>query len=174
LSYRKRNQQEDNGWPASQTPPPTTLDVLTEIISDHTGRRPQAMPPAPTDAARWWIDMQEKPAPHEAPHRHPVAASNGRDEKPKYRWITPYTDRLRDNLRIFLTLTHEQHRLIIAAREDDIYWRGDDVEHRNKYLDGRTAFENVIYETERMRKIGVDAYKAEALQRMRKMTRGFG
>jgi len=132
------------------------------------------MPPAPTDAARWWIDMQEKPAPHEAPHRHPVAASNGRDEKPKYRWITPYTDRLRDNLRIFLTLTHEQHRLIIAAREDDIYWRGDDVEHRNKYLDGRTAFENVIYETERMRKIGVDAYKAEALQRMRKMTRGFG
>jgi len=41
---------------------------------------------------------------------------------------------------------------VIAAKQDGIEWRGEDFEH----------FQTVVTETERMRKMGVEAYKAMA------------
>jgi len=46
---------------------------------------------------------------------------------------------------------------VIAAKQDGIERRGEDFEH----------FQTVVTETERMRKMGVEAYKAMALEKMR-------
>ena len=50
-------------------------------------------------------------------------------------------------------------RLIVSAKEDNIFWRGEDI----------TDFYRVIAEFERVQKLGPEDYRKEAVSRIRKI-----
>ena len=53
-------------------------------------------------------------------------------------------------------------QFIEAAREERVFWRGDDIE----------TYKRVYDETQRMRKIGARAYRAEAVGKLKKLVGG--
>lgn len=147
----------------------TAETYLTEAISEFGSNRrghpwPSGMPQGPKDAARWWIGIQEPPKDTEEPRE---IRKGG--ETVGFRF--PYIERLMNNLRRFIELDHDKQRLILAAREDRIYWRGDDCETRLEALDGMTPFELVISETERAREIGIDQFKGQAAKQIENFIR---
>ena len=78
--------------------------------------------------------------------------------------MCPYHSRILYTLSIFLRLSVSDQRIVVAAREDGIFWRGDTIKF----------FMLVIDETQRMRKIGVENYRLESLRRMGKLLGSMG
>lgn len=133
--------------------PPLIEDELMKVLGRFMAHKslPVFMPPVPIDAARWWIDQQELPKPEDRPRQVSVVGDEG------VRWICPYHQRLCYTLAKFLTIPTADQRIILAAREENIFWRGDEM-----YF-----FMMVIDETQKMRKMGVAAYREEALKKMK-------
>lgn len=143
------------GHPKSNDRPEQIEEVLAKIVLDHVrfrGRLPSFIPDNEYAVASWWQDMQEKPTSLDKPHKVSVP---GKDE---YRWESPYVRRLSYTLSKFLSLNENDQRLIIAAKEEDVYWRGDDIDF----------FMNLVSETQRMRKIGIQKYREECIAKMKK------
>ena len=139
---------------ASRERPPLIEDELLKVIHGFLQHRslPLWLPQIPRDVALWWIDMQEPPSmPADAPRRVSMPGDEGQ------RWICPYHERIRHTLRKFLSLHEHDQKIIMAAREDKVFWRGDDM----------PFFMRVIDETVKMRKMGVEAYRIEALKKMK-------
>ena len=133
--------------------PPTIEESLCLVISARMARGglPPEMPQVPIEAAGWWMTMQEKPGSFDSPHRVPLMGGDG------YRWECPYHRRLEYTLRKFMDMKPDERRMIVAAREDRVYWRGDDM-----YF-----FMIAIKETMRTREMGIVAYRDESLKRMK-------
>jgi len=72
-------------------------------------------------------------------------------------WVWPYGNRVKHLLRDYLRADTKLQDVIKAAREDKIYWRGDTLDF----------FMTVIDETEKMRKVGVAAYRSRTMQIMK-------
>ena len=138
--------------------PPLVEDELMKIIGAYMARKPipEFMPPAPIDAARWWMDQQEPAGPDDKPRQVSIVGDD--DNR---RWICPYHLRVCETLKRFLSLPLKDQRIILAAREDGIYWRGDEM-----YF-----FMLVIAETEKMRKVGVSAYRDESINKLKNFVR---
>jgi len=150
----------------SEVPPghDEVIIALANEVKRYVGRRPTMMPFQPDLAAEWWVIMQErcrKGLPPKGEYPQLLSVPTKYKEDPKKRWDYPYRQRLQQNLRKFLRLPDAQQRLIVAAQEDGIYWRGEDTETRHKALDNRTMFENIIAETEKMRE-NPEQYKKKA------------
>ena len=64
--------------------------------------------------------------------------------------------------RKFRRMKPSEQRFIQAAREDRIYWRGEDIED----------FKRVYEETQKMRSIGPKRYKAEAISKLKALIAG--
>ena len=135
--------------------PPHILDTLSKILRSYQMRKhhlPACMPQDVDQAAQFWIGMQEAPNEQfESPRR--TGTKDGGST-----WDCPYHARLSLTLRAFLSLKPEQHKIIIACREDDVFWRGDDIDFLLK----------VAHETARMHEIGIESYRREALDKSRK------
>jgi hypothetical protein len=142
------------------------MDDLTAMLADWRNRNrtwPPAFPPGPRDAAHFWITRQEPARDNEKPHQVPVASTRqGQDTQ---RWVTPYNLRLTQSLQSFLTHKPDQQRYILAAIEDGHVYRGEDNRTPHDCFDGRTLFQNIVHETERMQELGRDAYIAEIRSR---------
>lgn len=137
---------------------PTTHDA-DEAIAEAIGTIPEetrtaaGSPPAPIDAARWLRNhVLESPQREESPRR--TAKGEG--------WVWPYIDRAALHGRMFYALSEIEQRYLLVAREDGIVWRGDDMEF----------FRLVVDEYMRMRDMGLDAYRAEAIRRLRAVGAG--
>ena len=78
------------------------------------------MPSDPLAAARWWMKIQKPP--DEWADKPKQISVHGKDGM---RWITPYADRLKHNLELFLRLQPTDQQYIVGAAEDGVYWRGD-------------------------------------------------
>ncbi|WP_435310659.1 hypothetical protein [Primorskyibacter sedentarius] len=128
------------------------LSDILENWQQQSRRWPVQMPRELCDAVPWWINMQEAAGKHETPYRKAVLGKDG-----ELVWMFPYIERLAYTLQQFLHMPHDAQKTIIAAREDSIFWRGDDM----------PFFTRVIHETLRMREIGLDAYKAESRTKAR-------
>ena len=132
-------------------------DVERIIACVPVEERPEKMRCTPRDAARWWITVvMQRHQPCEAPEKHCVRGGDG------YRWDWPYQRRVVDCLKLFLTLPRDFQSYIVAAAEDGIYWRGD----------SRRMFYEIVSETERMREMGIDAYRRGVLNRLRDFSLG--
>ena len=133
--------------------PPTIEESLCLVISARMARGglPSEMPLVPIEAAGWWMTMQEKPGSFDSPRRVPLMGGDG------YRWECPYHRRLEYTLRKFMDMPPKDRRVIVAAREDGVYWRGDDMRF----------FVSLIGETTRMREMGIEHYRAECIKRMK-------
>lgn len=114
----QRPQQRDDFTPSR---PPEVHAVLSDVFK----RKgiPDFMPQNIGEAASWWINHQE-PADQYA--EAPMRITNREGEVTG--WTTPYHDRLRNNLWIFLGLQRAQQLFIRDAWEDSqVAWRGDDT-----------------------------------------------
>ena len=140
--------------------PPKAQDVLIPVASAFLASRmvhhaDSRIPRNANELVHWWMDRQSRPSER---FDRPVQESK-RDGSGLF-WRTPYTDRIRHTLIKFLSLDSGFQGLIIAAAEDKIFWRGD----------SREFFLSVIHEHEKMRKVGVEAYRSEALRKLRAVT----
>lgn len=61
----------------------------------------------------------------------------------------------------FRRMRPSEQRFINAARDERIFWRGEDIE----------TFKRIYEETQRMRSMGREKYRAEAMGRMRQLVR---
>ena len=99
-------------------------------------------------SVQWFLNLVESHQKLESPH---VVTRAG-----KRVWDWPYETRVVHLLRTYLSLDVEFQQLIVAASEDNIYWRGDDIKF----------FMMVISEVDKMRAIGVEKYRELAQQKM--------
>ena len=135
--------------------PPHITETLGKILRSYQMRKhhlPACMPQDVDQAAQFWIGMQEAPNEQfESPRR--TGTKDGGST-----WDCPYHARLGLTLRVFLKLKHEDQKIIIACREDGVFWRGDDIDFLLK----------VAHETARMHEIGIESYRREAMDKSRK------
>lgn len=146
----------------TQQPPPSLDGLKAELAEDLQHVNPNAwpdmMPGDPTMAVDWFIDLV---APEHKTER-PAQVVSRKDNSQAYRWQWPYEDRLRYLLRAFICAKPKLQRMVVVAREDGVYWRGD----------GYDEFMRVIDETERMRSMDPQAYRREAIQKLKNLELG--
>lgn len=136
----------------NRTRPPLIEDMLeAEFYRARSAKAlPDFVPENIHAAVQWWIGIMEPPLIGE--EMRLVSGSTG-----KTRWKCSYQDRLVHGLRKFLDLKRADQDYILAAREDKIFWRGDAM----------WFFVKVVDESQRAQKMGIEAYKAYAKDKMR-------
>lgn len=126
LERPDREQPTDMAKPSIQDARQVVYDMLNSYMTA-TGCLPAPMPCDPGEALGWALDyLFEPPAASERPRRA--------NKVEGVVWIFPYQERIEYLVRKFLSLEDERdRRLIVRAREDGIYWRGDDLEWFAQY-----------------------------------------
>lgn len=138
---------------------PTLDDLLSDIagiIIDTPGHRlpPQIQHARPRESAEWLLKVLTCDRPVPGPRRI------GRGENARWDW--PERLHYATLAMQYLSLDADFQSLIVAAFEDGIQWRGD----------GRRMFDEILTEHERMLEMGVEAYRQQAISRMRKFSMG--
>lgn len=113
-------------------------------------------PPCPTsfeDAAVWWRTQMQEPE-----KRGETFLRSGSDDSNE-NWDCGYAVRLRSTLLRFIAMSEGERSMIVAAREDKVFWRGEEAKD----------FAFVIDETMEMRRIGVEAYRIKAMAAARRV-----
>jgi len=105
----------------------------------------------------WWLNLIEQQKSYEKPRK--VSSNSSKPDKPVFHWVWPYAEKVKNLLIKYLQSDKKLQKLIQAAREDKIYWRGDDFD----------MFVNIINETELMRKIGIVEYKKQTKEKLKKL-----
>ena len=130
---------------------------LAEIIRSRIESRrvpiPESMPQNTFEAVKWFVRLFEGQKGGEAVRE--VRTSKGQ----KY-WLWPYAERIKRLTRLFFKVDKDFQDTIIAAKEDGMCWRGEDLDF----------FMRVIDETEKMREFGVVAYRKKSLAQIRKLS----
>lgn len=152
-----------------ERPPTPEQDIINLLheVRPHIRSWPEGMPRAAQDVPAWWMGHQRPPEHVEAPRQIPVVGDGRRSNG--QRWHCPYNLRVVTTLHKYIFLPHPAQRIILAAAEDGIYWRGEDCIERHPQLDGRTLFENTIFETEQLRELGLEAYVQSLRKRVRRV-----
>ena len=135
---------------------PTMADLEAELrmiaanyVARH-GSLPDCVPQATAEAAHWWVyRMQHRAEPHEAPQQVAVIGAKG-----SLRWMWPYRDRIIATFCKFLYEKEKFRKIIIAAREDGYFWRGDDADFFMRYIEESMKFQE----------IGRDEYRKHAVE----------
>ena len=154
---------------AEMVPPNPVEEVARVLAAMKLSRRawPAMFPDTPIDAAKFWISKQEPCGVREGPEKVIVPKKKWNEEDVHYRFEYPYIERMKANLRVFMKEPSDSQRYILAAIEDGIKYRGDDNQFKYKQLDGLTLFQNIVKETERMRDMGVVAYRQESIGKLK-------
>lgn len=153
-------------WDADQTPVgPRDPSDPEPGVREAVMRWQRERLPWPSDVpqgerlASWWSSMQEPYEPAlERPRQVPVL---GGDE---YRTEYPYHDRMRETLWRYLCAPQSLRRLVVAAREDGHWWRGEDA----------AMLLGIMAERERMADMGSSAYRQRSMARARELLQGMG
>jgi len=119
------------------------LGILNVVTMDHPVH---AMPTDGATATGWFLHLVEPEHRTERPKEQSLRKKDGGT------WLWPYAERIKYLLRKYLMAPLELQQLVVAAREDGIFWRGDD------YPD----FICVIDETEKMRDLELIEYRCQA------------
>ena len=165
------------GWTRAQLPdkhspdrPPMpgmsdAYSLVQSEIEQYRGPRPEQMPTDNRDAARWLLArVIDRHHPEEAPELKSKTLGSGDRATVKWFWVWPYLTRIKIQSHQFLRLSPDFQRYIIAAREDGIPWRGED---ESLLPDGTNMFRRVVAEHQRMQEVGPEAYRKEAMAKMR-------
>ncbi len=122
---------------------------LADIIM-RCKRKPTVMPDSAFEAANWFMRLIE-------PQRHYEKQVDRKTKDGKTYYIWGYADRVKSTLLIFLDIEKKLQELIVAAKQDGIYWRGDDFDF----------FIKVIDEHEKMKTMGSEKYRKAAIAEMK-------
>ena len=133
----------------------TLEDDLTKFFAT---RLPtiRTLSPSPRGAAKRFIGLMEPP--HERELVQVVGVPGRREAQ---RTIDPYYDRIWHCAKRFARLNPGAQQTIIDNARD-CPWRGDDI----------AFYVKVVEETERMREMGAEAYKAQAMAQLRSIIGG--
>lgn len=127
------------------------VDVALAQVIEEVGRRPAGMPYSYADGAKWLRErVLDRMCPDEAPRKH-----NRGDA-----WNWPYLTRCIVHAREFLQMPANHQAAVLAAREDGVFWRGEPIEDLMR----------VHAEHQRMVDMGPDAYRKEAIKRLRELS----
>jgi len=138
---------------ATDQPKPCIQDVIDEATNIVTQYQ------HPADAGRWIIaKLLEPERPEERSRMTAMTGSSGN------RWDYPYRSRVIPCVQKYCTLTPDDRKFIKAAREDGVFWRGDDMDF----------FHTVYDETMKMREVGIETYRKKALESMKKVFASMG
>lgn len=140
---------------ASQPPSFHGLEAdLALIIESHSNSQrkpyPSGVPRDTADAVKWFIRLF-------AGQKHGEAVREVSTRNGKRFWVWPYAERIKNLTKSFFMADQDLRELVIAARQDRIEWRGDCLEH----------FVRIIDETERMRAMGAEKYRADIRPQIR-------
>jgi len=127
------------------------VQVLRTSSSDHPTH---GIPKDENAAIDWFMRLVEPEHRTERPQE--IRNKSGQS----WRWT--YADRVLYLLRKYLVAPLELQQLVVAAREDGIFWRGDDY----------PFFVCVIDETEKMRDLGLVEYRRQARAAMGSLNLG--
>ena len=107
--FNEKPQKQDEV--SNRPPPPKTDSALRDVFHNHKGQWPRLIPREPFEAADAWINLQEPPTPLDQPQW----ISKGTPNDPYAGgWQVPYSDRLVNNLRIFLALAPNEQEFVIS------------------------------------------------------------
>ena len=142
MSYQRpsmtKTETEAPGYKPSMS---QVMDELRQMFAAHG---------LDTQAVRWFVSACIPP--YNADYERPSVVSVAGDRNAT-RWLTPYRDRVVDCARTYLAMGKEDAAKLHAGVEDGVRWRGEPI---SQYL--------AIYrETMRMREIGVEAYRKQAV-----------
>lgn len=174
MPYEKPN-HEDYDQPTFTEPVPDVYAECSRVLAAWRAKRrpwPAGMPAELAEAARWWVDTMQEPYDHasERPRRVAVSGQIGGS-----RIEAPYANRVKNTLRTFLRLPESCQRIVCAARQDEIWWRGEH-EHRVEVENGVVSFvwsfTDILREYERQKELGSAKYRVEAIRRMKAMPVG--
>jgi len=146
----------DTSEPLREAGPPNPVDLLViQLLAPYChkyGSLPQPCPRDLRECAKWWLELMQEP---EMAHETYEASQQGHGGEGT-RWETGYANRCRQSLRAFISreLTDEQRTIIVNMVRSGVPYRGDSWDF----------YMRVCQEHERMREIGVEAYRAEALK----------
>jgi len=129
------------------------LDILNAAKMDHPVH---AMPTHEPTAVGWFLNLVE------LEHRTERPKEQSSRKKEGGAWVWPYAERVKYLLRKYLMAPLELQQLVVAAREDKIFWRGDDY----------PFFVCVIDETEKMRGLGLVEYRRQSRAAMNRLSLG--
>lgn len=132
--------------------------LATIFANTPVDKRPEQMPLDPNEAAEWWRNILEPPDQFSAPQRYTI---HGKDSENAYGFKWPYAETTTRFLKKFLHLPKPHQNTILAAREDKIFWRGDDIDF----------FMMVIDKTMIMREMGVEKHKKRFFNKLRNYTK---
>ena len=113
-------------------------------------KKPEKMPQGAFEAVSWFIRLVEGQGWGESLRQKSIGANGAV-------WVWPYADRMKGLLAIFLKTDEKLQDLILSARQDKIFWRGDKFDF----------FVKVIDETEAMREVGIVEYKKQSIANMK-------
>jgi len=133
---------------------PTIENIWAVLIGEINGclrKRHPSQPIEPQEASKWFMAILDRSTQSEGPQR--VSTRNGE----AYHYIWPYLSRCRAHVNMFLHATREHQDYILAAYDDGIRWRGEN-------LDELRGVVNEFYE---MRKIGVAEYRKQSIAKLK-------
>lgn len=134
--------------------PPTPNDLENQLAETiRISRQSLKLASNPFDAARQIVNLFEKELPEEKLKLVTTKSKTGTDKK-LYVWL--YAERIKYLLIKFLGAGHKLQSLIVAAREDDIYWRGDEFD----------VFVSLITQYEKMRSMPKGKYRKQSFRQM--------
>lgn len=116
-------------------------EVALALSGTPAARWPSAAPRDPIIAARWLLRLLEPQQREEQPQQR-----TQRDGSSVTIW--PYGTRVLHQARRFLSLPEGVQQFIIAAAQDEIHWRGEDIE----------SFQRVAQNARALRTAGRDVF----------------
>jgi len=131
------------------------VDQLARIIK--SSKKSVKLPAQPIEAAERFITIIGNQKPNEKIR----LITNVKKNREFYIW--PYAENAKYLLTKFLNASFELQTIVIAAREDGIYWRGDELD----------IFYKIIEETEKMKSMGLVEYKKQAKQSYSNLVKQF-
>ena len=170
--YDKPNPDQISAPTFTERPPDVYADCRSVLVDWRKQQKPwpRMMDNGIQAAARWWVDEMQEPW-NRATEMPRLTSVQGNSDK--QRWISPYQDRVVQCLRIFLLLPEARQRIVVAARQDGFWWRGE-YETVTDWETGKKVwcFSLVLREYERQQQMGRDEYRKHAIARMRRMKAG--
>ena len=105
---------------------PPKLDIeLQQVLHRHKGIRPRMFPSNPFEASDLWVSMQEPPKERDRPE---WISQSTKVNPNAGGWSCPYIDRVRLNLRIFLSLPEEDQNFVAEMIQSGYSWHGDGMD----------------------------------------------
>lgn len=135
---------------------PPVFDDLTNQIAEtiRISRQSLKLATNPFEAAQQIIELFEKQANDEKVTLKTTLSKTGTVKKI---FVWPYAERVKYLLLKFLSSDHRLQNLIVAAREDNIFWRGDEFDE----------FVTLIDQYEKMRSMPKGKYRKQSFREMR-------